>query len=214
MIVQVFSTIPKDLMSRNRIIVVTTGILLWLISGVACNGLILNTTSTPVPTAITVVDIPYAKIIYYDVNGSTERDLREQLNAMGPVGPDGYHGDALTSWHVRWTWDGYGAENCDLRTTSATYDIKVTMPRWVPPEDVSPALIEKWNQYMLALTAHENVHVENVIANLPVVINAIRRASCSTAEAKAQEILAGIRQNDMDFDTRTDHGSTQGARFP
>jgi hypothetical protein len=56
--------------------------------------------------------------------------------------------------------------------------------------------------------------VDNVIANLPVVINAIRRATCSTAEAKAQEVLSGIRQNDIDFDARTNHGATEGAQFP
>jgi len=53
-----------------------------------------------------------------------------------------------------------------------------------------------------------------VIANLPYVINAIRRATCATAEAKAQDVLADIRQNDVNFDATTNHGETQGAKFP
>ena len=189
--------------------------LLSLLFVLACNGLKLTSnTPAPLPTAVTAVDIPYAKLTYYDISGSTEKELRDQMNALAPVGPDGYHGDALTTWYIHWMWDGYGTDTCDLRSASATYDIKVTMPRWVPPAEASPALIEKWNNYLLALAGHEKVHVDNVIANLPVVINAIRRATCSTAEAKAQEILAGIRLNDTNFDAKTEHGATQGAQFP
>lgn len=182
---------------------------------IACNGLTLVTaTPVTVPTAVISVDIPYAKISYYNVSGSTETELRGQLNTLAPVGSDGYRGDALTTWHIRWTWDGYGTENCDLRSATATYDIKVTMPRWDPPNDASPALIEKWNQYILALVTHEKGHVDNVIANLPSVINSIRRADCATAEAKAQEVLSGIRRNDINYDAATNHGEMQGAKFP
>jgi predicted secreted Zn-dependent protease len=192
----------------------TLPLLLTLILLLACNGLSPNATQALIPTALSTVDIPYARIIYYDIDGSTESELRDQMNSIAPIGPDGYRGDALTNWYIRWNWDGYGTEECDLRTAKATYDIKVTVPRWSPPQDASPALIEKWNAYILALTGHEKMHVDNVIANLPVVINAIRRATCSTAEARAQEILDGIRQNDINLDATTDHGATQGAKFP
>jgi predicted secreted Zn-dependent protease len=192
----------------------TLPLLLTLVFVLACNGLSPNATPPPIPTTVSTVEIPYARIVYYDINGSTEAELRDQMNARAPTGPDGYRGDALTTWFIRWRWDGYGTEDCDLRTAKATYDIKVTLPRWNPAQEASPALIEKWNAYILALAGHEKGHVDNVIANLPVVINAIRRATCSTAEAKAQEILNGIRQNDSDFDARTNHGATEGAQFP
>jgi predicted secreted Zn-dependent protease len=189
--------------------------ILCMILLLGCNGLNINpSTPSPTSTAVTAVEILYAKIIYYDISGSTEKELRDQMNALAPVGPDGYRGDALTTWYIHWTWDGYGTEDCDLRSLTVTYDIKVTMPRWNPPQDVSPALIEKWNTYMLALATHEKVHVDNVIANLPLVINAIRRATCSTAEARAQDVLSGIRLNDANFDATTNHGATQGAQFP
>jgi len=192
----------------------TLTLFLCIIFILACNGLSSNIPTTPVPTAVASVDIPYARMIYYDVSGSTEAELREQLNAKAPVGPDNYRGDALTTWYIRWKWDGYGTEDCDLQSVTATYDIKVTMPRWDAPGDASTELIEKWNKYMLALAGHEKGHVDNVIASLPYVINAIRRATCSTAEAKAQEVLLGIRQNDVNFDASTRHGETQGAKFP
>lgn len=192
----------------------TLPLLLTLLLLLACNGLSPNATQTPIPTVITNLEIPFARIIYYDISGSTENELRDQMDSLAPIGPDGYRGDALTNWYIRWTWDGYGTENCDLSTAKATYDIKVTMPRWIPPQDASPALIGTWNKYILALAGHEKGHVDNVIVNLPILINAIRRATCSTAEARAQELLSDIRQNDVNFDASTNHGATQGAQFP
>ncbi len=182
---------------------------------IACQGLTFTTsTPVPIPTVVSTVEIPYAKMIYYDISGSTETELRESLDALAPVGPDNYRGDALTTWYIRWTWDGYGTEDCDLRSATSTCDIKVTLPRWNPPQDASPALIEKWNRYILALAGHEKGHVDNVIANLPNVIDAIHRATCPTAEDRAQDILSGIRQNDIGLDATTNHGETQGAKFP
>jgi predicted secreted Zn-dependent protease len=171
-------------------------------------------TAEPTPTVVTSIAIPYAKIIYYDVGGSTESEIRDQLNVSAPVGKDGFRGDALTTWDIRWTWDGYGNDSCDLNSVKVTYDIRVQFPRWTPSADVSQKLRTKWNSYIAALTAHEKGHVDNVVANFPNVVNAIRRGTCSTADARAQDILTAIRQNDLDYDARTNHGATQGAIFP
>jgi predicted secreted Zn-dependent protease len=171
-------------------------------------------TAVPVPTVVTSIQIPYAKIDYYDVSGATEREIRDQLNMMSITDENGYQGDAITTWEIHWNWDGYGSESCDLRSVTATYDIHVKLPRWTPPQSASPELIAKWNSYMLALVEHEKAHVDNVVANLPYVINAIRQATCTTAETQAQAVLAGIRKNDLDYDERTNHGGTQGAIFP
>ena len=188
---------------------------LCLLVSLGCSILIpSSTTAVPISTAVTAIEIPYAKIIYYDVSGSTETEIRDQLNTFSPSDFNGNRGDAVTNWDIRWTWDGYGSETCDLHSVTATYDIRVTVPRWYPGKDISPELISKWNAYMLALAEHEKGHVDNVVANLPAVIHAIRGATCATAEVKAQEVLTGIRQNDLNYDERTGHGATQGAVFP
>lgn len=171
-------------------------------------------TPLPIPTTITSMEIPYAEIIYYDVNGSSETDLREQLNTLSPTDYTGYRGDAVTSWDIRWTWDGYGTESCDLSSVTVTYDIRVQFPRWSPGKDVSHELIEKWNAYLRALAEHEKGHVDNVVATLPLVVQAIREGTCTTADARAQAVLTGIRQYDLDYDKNTGHGATQGAVFP
>ena len=191
-------------------------LLLVLFITLACNGLANDptTAAAPAPSAVTAVDIPNAIVTYYDIQGATGQELREQLNRFGLVGADGYRGDAKTDWYITWTWKGYGTENCDLQTVTVTHDIQVTMPRWIPPSDAPPELVAKWGEYILVLAEHEKGHVDNVIAHLPSLVDAIQRATCLTAEARAQEALDTIRQYDLDYDARTRHGETQGAVFP
>ena len=43
---------------------------------------------------------------------------------------------------------------------------------------------------------------------------AIKAATCETAEAAATAALESLRQHDIDYDAATNHGQTQGARFP
>lgn len=198
-------------MQNKQLRILSFGLLVSL----ACSVSTIPAASpAPIPTVVTSVEIPYAKMDYFEVSGLTEGEIREQLNALASVDENGYRGDALTSWEIHWMWDGYGTESCDLSSVSATYDIRVRFPRWTPPQEASRELIAKWNTYIRALAEHEKVHVDNVAASLPDVIAAIRGATCDTAEARAQDVLAGIRQFDIDYDERTGHGETQGAIFP
>jgi predicted secreted Zn-dependent protease len=166
------------------------------------------------PEIIEPVDIPNANVIYYDISGSTEDELRAQLNTLGPVGYDGYKGDAATEWFIRWNWPGYGTSSCDLSAAEISYDIKVIFPRWTPNENSSPELISKWASYTKLLAEHEKGHVDSVLENFPSVVEAIKAATCETADAVGTELLGKIRQFDVDYDAATRHGATQGAIFP
>jgi predicted secreted Zn-dependent protease len=165
-------------------------------------------------TSVGSVYIPNATIVYYDISGSTENELRAQLDARGPVGYDGYKSDATTRWFIRWNWPGYGTRSCNQSAATVSYDIQVIFPRWIPPENVTPDLVAKWVNYTRVLAEHEKGHVDVVVANYQSVADAIKGATCETAEAKAQAALAPIRQHGIDYDAATNHGATQGARFP
>jgi predicted secreted Zn-dependent protease len=145
----------------------------------------------------------------YDVSGSTESEIRAQLNARGPGGYDAY-----TQWHVRWSWPGQGTANCRLQEAEVSYEVTVTFPRWAPTEQATPELVMKWNGYLYALALHETGHVNNVVAHFPAVVAAIKGSTCLSAEAAAQAVLQQMRQYDTQYDATTDHGRTQGARFP
>ena len=192
-----------------------------LAASLACT---FGTKATPPPisaepsetsiTSIQEVNISNAEIIYYDITGTTESELRGQLDALSPLGDANFKGDATTNWRINWNWPGYGTSDCDLTHAEVTYSIQVTMPRWSSPADADPQLVSKWNSYIEALALHEKGHVDFVVKNYKSVETVIQNASCETAEDAAQAALEPIRQMDIDNDAETGHGATQGARFP
>jgi predicted secreted Zn-dependent protease len=155
-----------------------------------------------------------AQIIYYEIEGSSEQELRAQLDEMGPVDSSGYKGDALTEWEVSWNWPGYGSGDCDLSQAEVTYTVKVLFPRWNPPEDASNNLILKWFNYTYRLAKHEQGHVDYVVENYGIVNDAIQEATCETADEAALAALEPLHAFDLEYDRQTGHGTTQGARFP
>ena len=151
---------------------------------------------------------------YYAIGGVTDVQIRGRLNARAPASPDGFNGDAFTRWNFRWSWPGYGSSTCDLARATVALSIVVSFPRWTHPAGASPAVVADWGRYTRALALHEQGHVDYARARDPFVLRAIRRATCSTADAAARAQLSLIRAHDVAYDARTHHGATQGAHFP
>jgi predicted secreted Zn-dependent protease len=165
------------------------------------------------PTVV-VGAVADATMQYYDVTGTTAGELRGSINTQGPLDSGGRRNDALTMWNIDWTWPLNPDSSCILSGATINTTIAVTFPRWLPPAGASAALVQQWNTYEEALVTHESGHVTFVLATAPDVLAAIKGATCATAEAAAQAAVGRIRQHDIDYDTETNHGATQGARFP
>ena len=161
-----------------------------------------------------IVNIANARMVYYEIRGSNESDLRQQLNELGPVDDSGRRNDASTKWYISWNWPGYGNTNCSPKDATTKLDVQVIFPKWNPPSNAAPEVVAKWTKYTQVLSLHEKGHVDNVMTNYQSVLSAIKAATCSTAEAAAQAALGPIRQNDISYDAATQHGATQGATFP
>lgn len=165
-------------------------------------------------TNATAVEIPDpqvsgAEMLYYRVYGSTEEELRREIQIKGPREYAAY-----TGWEVSWTWAGYGSLHCDVSSPIVDAEVTVTFPSWDPPSDASPELIEKWSAFITALAVHEQGHVDHVYESLLLIETTIENADCLTAEAAAQEIIREMNQFDLDYDRETGHGRSQGAVFP
>jgi predicted secreted Zn-dependent protease len=158
--------------------------------------------------------VAHATMRYYAVGGTTAAQIRASLNARAPASPDGFEGDAFTLWNFRWSWPGDGSGSCDLAKATVTLRIVVSFPRWTHPAGAPAALASDWERYTRALVRHEQGHVDYAVARDPFVLRAIRRATCSTADAAARAQLNLIRAHDVAYDARTRHGATQGAHFP
>lgn len=123
------------------------------------------------------------------------------------------------SW---WYQDRISAGECRFTAVEVQLELKYTYPRWRPPSPVSRALPGEWRRYLSALHTHENGHGAIAIAVSRQVLAGIRelapRPSCQRLTAAADALGAsGLeRMNGLEqaYDARTNHGATQGARFP
>lgn len=161
-----------------------------------------------------LVQIPEATIVYYEIEGSNESDLRAQMDELGPVDYSGFKSDAATEWYVSWDWPGFRSDNCSLDEAVVSYEVKIIFPRWTPTEDAPNNLIVKWFNYTYKLAKHEKSHADYLVANYQSVLDAIKGATCETADAVAEAALEPLRAFDLEYDRQTGHGATQGARFP
>jgi predicted secreted Zn-dependent protease len=158
--------------------------------------------------------VAHATMVYYAVGGATVAQIRARLDARAPASPDGFHGDAFTRWSFRWRWPGSANGRCRVSEATVTLHIEVSFPRWTHPKAASAAVAAAWARYTRALARHEQGHVEYAVAHYRAVVRAIRGATCATANAAAQKQLDVIRRHDVSYDAATQHGATQGARFP
>ncbi len=188
------------------------------------SGLLLAACSNAPPANTVVLE---REILYYDVTGASAGELREQLDLQRGI----EQVDAYTDWQIQWRYDyAQGADGCGLESLTVRLDVTLTFPRWTPPGGVSPhrpnvpvgELQERWRAYLAALETHEQGHeklatqaADEIAADLSSLPP---YPSCAELERAADEvgerILQHYRQQELEYDRETEHGATQGARFP
>lgn len=164
------------------------------------------------------------KTVYYEINGSTAKQLRNQMNQLGPlIKNENRRYDGMTNWFVRWSYR-YSDTNgrCTINSVNVSTEVIFTLPKWNIPRNVSPSLIASWNKYLAALQVHEDGHKNNGIAAGNEILRRLETmpgsASCplleKTANSNAQSIIKRYNEEDIRYDRNTKHGLTQGTRFP
>ncbi len=196
-------------------------LLLLCVSFVGC-----TTVSANRPRAlVTLPPTTWAKgtqILWYDIQGDSDTELRAQMDAKGPE-LDGDRHDAYTSWHVTWKFPFVkNDEGCTTGPVTTDVRVVVTLPRWLGYADVNDPLVRRWIRYLDALQEHESGHrltginaASDITEQLPQLPP---KPTCpeaeETANALARKILEGHRARDVEYDAETKHGATQGATFP
>ena len=79
---------------------------------------------------------------YYEIDGRTRDELREEMRTKGP---NGYFG--WTNWYIRWTG------GCDV-----SVEVTYTMPKLKSPDGISAKLKESFDTFYDALLMHEENH--------------------------------------------------------
>lgn len=101
-------------------------------------------------------------------------------------------------------------------------NLTMTLPKWRSKRQATRLLIEQWDRYFDNLLFHEQGHTrigrEATIEVLTRVEGISPKRTCdemqTAVEELAQQVIRDYVAKDMDYDKETEHGLTQGARFP
>jgi len=159
---------------------------------------------------------------YYTVDGTTARELRAALDQSRSLKGQSAS-DARTDWDIHWSYQTISsATECRLRSVEIRTTITITLPRWVSSSKAAPDLQQRWQSYLKALLKHEEGHralAQIAAAEVGKQVRSIKGApSCDalgeSIKTKANATIAEYREKEAQYDRKTEHGATQGARFP
>jgi predicted secreted Zn-dependent protease len=158
---------------------------------------------------------------YYTVSANTPRELRAALNReKAPKGLDA--SDARTGWNIQWTYRVAPADTgCQLRSFETRTTITVTLPKWDATPEAQPGMEQRWKDYLKALAKHEDGHraiAASAATEMHKRVHAIKETpTCDglteAIKKAAHETLSEFRAKEAQYDRKTEHGATQGARL-
>lgn len=154
---------------------------------------------------------------YYNVTGSTIHEIRRSMLRNRP---SKVTRDALTEWDIRTRFGTgrlQGGYRCSGFTTTTT--IRMTLPRWTPPEAVSDSVKQEWERYLAVLSQHEAGHGQIAMATAGELHRRVAGVGIhpdpdglkSTVKTLVVQTLQEFRERDREYDRLTRHGLEQGA---
>lgn len=149
---------------------------------------------------------------YYDVDGKSPKDLREQMNTLGPLSLDKTERfDAFAAYRYAWQLRQRSDNSCEARIK---LDSKVTFPRLVDRTKLKKKALAQWDAYLAALERHEIGHLALTYGAFKELQTALEAGPCDTASERGRAVLKSLSARHIAFDEETDHGASTGARFP
>jgi predicted secreted Zn-dependent protease len=159
---------------------------------------------------------------FYHVSGATEQELRDSIHQSRPW-KDRSEGDAHTEWKIEWSFNLASSEQeFQVQSFATKTTINVTLPKRIPNPQAPGPLDQKWARYINALKAHEEGHKQialSAAAEIRKRVGALgaeptREAVVTSINTAANQTIAQYRQKEAEYDRKTAHGVTEGARFP
>lgn len=154
---------------------------------------------------------------HYRVFGASIEEVLHSLDTCKPIRGDYY---ATTNWWYSYVYDYYQKDNglCGLRNIAVGVHFTSLLPYW---DDEGPSVKKEWNRFLEHVIVHEDGHTEITTNALKAVYDALDHlpdTDCRTIVSAANE-RASLLAKEVDalntaYDQRTNHGETQGARFP
>ena len=159
--------------------------------------------------------VPFAKMAYYGVSGSSPRDLVASMGRNAPAKVEEPGTETLAFAELSW---GYTARTstasgtCLIRTLSVSATYRVTLPRWTKPPRVRPELLAWWKAVLEELRSHEERHVRIYRKSVSEFRQHVVGMRCGAADAYFHLIKAKMDAEGEAFDAR--HGSLDWPPYP
>ncbi len=123
----------------------------------------------------------------YPVRAETVYDLGRELQQLAPDSSRGLQSISKLSLNVDWKINSRQAFNyCEL------YDVKIesqsifTQPQWMPGDDVAEEDLDKWDNFLSAITEYQDLNKQVVARQLDKFASAIKKVKpqklCSELE--------------------------------
>ena len=181
-------------------------------------ALTLAETPVNVPAEVSVTD----DTARYPVIGSTAAEIRTQLRLdRYDIADSEFVG--LTRAEVQWQFrlQHVDSGGCALAQIAVFLHFETLLPQWLPPNGRPTVLADQWQKFLSATEIHEMGH-RNIALHTATAIDhllhAVHAPACpglrdvANLNARAEWDLGDRRQRA--YDAGTQHGATQGARWP
>ncbi|MEO5952543.1 MAG: DUF922 domain-containing protein [Chloroflexia bacterium] len=139
----------------------------------------------------------------YTVTAKTLKEASAQIKKREEAGE--------TSWNPVFT----ETHDDNGNITSATVDVTVTvlLPTWAEAAKLKGTETTTWDNFMTALRAHEQHHVDLVKEKLKGVADQMIGKSKTEATGLLRKALEGLKTASDEYDTKTDHGKNEGVNI-
>lgn len=157
----------------------------------------------------------------YPVEGTERHEIGASMAENAPR-KDGLPALGLTRWSLSWRFDlRRFAGTCRVVSPEVTAELEIVLPRLASGEPVDAPLFSRWQDFLKALTEHEEGHRRLVLEAGREVADRLRRAHGPTcalarreAERAARQIVADYDRRNRTYDAETVGGRKQGVRWP
>jgi predicted secreted Zn-dependent protease len=160
----------------------------------------------------------------YAINGYTVSDLHSQIQACAPRGSGSSSAEftAETNYQLNWQYDySISGDTCTITTVKVGLHVNQDMPSWQILAGTNARLQSEWSTFIANLQTHENGHVALDKQYAQTLLDDLRNfppTACTDFSASIKHLtdtdVAVLNQANDNYDTATNHGTTQGAILP
>jgi len=172
------------------------------------------------PGVTQVVDATH----YYQIYGYTADQARQQITQCAPrLSDNGNDFTGYTSYRLSWLYNygDNGSGQCTLSNIKVGMHISKVLPSLQLSQYANSAFAAQWQLFAPALDTHEQGHVtldEQYAAKILTDLQNVPATDCATISQVASTLINSdvtlLNQANVNYDTQTNHGATQGAILP